>query len=204
LWEAFFNSLFVAFVSAAIATIIGTIAAIAINWYQFKLKVYIQTVNLVALVMPDIVIGLSLAILFSSLSLNLGLGNVVLAHIAFNIPFVTLIVLARLAQFDVNLLEASDDLGANEWQTLTKVILPITMPAVIASFITAVTLSLEDFVVTSFVAAVGSTTLPIAINNAIRRDPDANVVYALSVIMIVGTILLAFAAKRFLKYLVQR
>ncbi|MCL2520428.1 MAG: ABC transporter permease [Spirochaetaceae bacterium] len=204
LWEAFFNSIIVALISAAIATIIGTAAAIAINWYKFKLKTYVQSVNLIALVMPDIVIGLSLAILFSSMSLNLGLFNIILAHISFCIPFVTLIVLARLAEFDVNLLEAADDLGANEWQTLSRVILPMMVPAIIASFITAVTLSLEDFVVTSFVGAVGSTTLPVAINNAIRRDPDANVVYALSVIMIGGTILLAFCSKRFLKQLVQR
>jgi spermidine/putrescine transport system permease protein len=204
LWEAFFNSIIIAVTSAALATCIGTFAAIGLNWYRFRLKAYVESINFIPLVMPDIIVGLSLAILFSSIHLNLGLLNVILAHISFNVPFVTLIVLARLNEFDNNILEAAGDLGANERQTLSKVILPMAFPGIISGFVTAITLSLEDFVITAFVGAVGSTTLPVAINNAIRRDPESNVVYALSVIMIAGTVLIAFCTKHFLKYLVQR
>ncbi|MGL4524274.1 MAG: ABC transporter permease [Spirochaetia bacterium] len=204
LWIAFRHSLVVALVSGIMATAIGTLMAIGLNWYKFRIKSYLFGMIFLALILPDIIVGLSLAILFSSLKLNLGLMNLILAHISFNIPFVTLIVLARLDEFDNSILEVSNDLGANEWQKLTKVILPIAAPGIVSALITAITLSLEDFVITVFVGTVGSTTLPVAINNAIRKDPDSNVVYALSVIMISGTVLIAVSARKFLKYLVKR
>lgn len=204
MWIAFGHSIVVALVSSLFATMIGTLMAIGLNWYQFKLKPYIRSALFMSLILPDIIIGLSLAILFSSWKLNLGLVNVILAHISFNIPFVTLIILARLDEFDNSILEVTSDLGANEWQRLTRVILPIAAPGIISAFITAITLSLEDFVITVFVGSVGSTTLPVAINNAIRKDPDSNVVYALSVLLISGTVLLAISVRRFLKYLVKR
>ncbi len=204
LWGAFHHSIIVALVSGLFSTAIGTLMAIGLNWYRFKLKPYIRSVIFLALILPDIIVGLSLAILFSSWKMNLGLVNVILAHISFNIPFVTLMVLARLDEFDNSILEVASDLGANEWQRLTRVILPIASPGIISAFITAVTLSLEDFVITVFVGSVGSTTLPVAINNAIRKDPDSNVVYALSVLLISATVLLAVCVRRFLKYLVKR
>lgn len=204
LWQAFFNSMIVAFVSAIIATVIGTFMAISLNWYDFKLKKFVKSINYLPFVLPEIVVALSLAILFSTMKLNLGLINVILAHVSFTVPFVTLMVLARLDEFDNSLLEAASDLGAKQEQILTKVIIPSAFPGIVSGFVTAITLSLEDFVITAFVGSVGSTTLPVAINNAIRKDPDSNVVYALSVILIFGTILIAFMAKRFLKYLVKR
>lgn len=204
LWVAFRHSIIVAIVSGLLATTIGTLMAIGLNWYRFKLKPYLQSILFMALILPDIIVGLSLAILFSSWRMNLGLLNVILAHVSFNIPFVTLIVLARLDEFDNSILEVANDLGANEWQRLTRVILPIAAPGIISALITAITLSLEDFVITVFVGSVGSTTLPVAINNAIRKDPDSNVVYALSVLLISGTVLLAISVRRFLKHLVKR
>ncbi len=204
LWQAFYNSLMVALSSAIIATAMGTLAAVGLHWYQFRSRAYLQGMNFVSLVLPEIVVGLSLAILFSSLKLNLGLGNVILAHVGFILPFVTLMVLARLEEFDSSIVEAAEDLGARNVQILTRVILPIATPGIIAGFVTAITLSLEDFVITLFVGSVGSTTLPVAINNAIRKDPDSNVVYALSVLLIGCTVLLAIGAQRFLKYLIKK
>ncbi|NIZ19290.1 ABC transporter permease [Entomospira culicis] len=203
LWLAFFNSIIVAITAGVIATAIGTLSAIGLHWYTFRTKSYLQVTNFIALILPEIVVGLSLAIFFASLNLNLRLGNVIIAHVAFILPFVTLMVLARLDEFDSGIIEAAEDLGAKDSQILTKVILPIAKPSIIGSFVMGVTLSLEDFVITLFVGSVGSTTLPIAINNTIRKDPDSNVVYALSVILIAGTVLLAFSARRFLKYMVK-
>ncbi|WDI35688.1 ABC transporter permease [Entomospira entomophila] len=203
LWQAFFNSILVSITAGIMATIIGTLSAIGLHWYRFRTKHYIQVSNFIALVLPEIVVGLSLAIFLTSLKINLGLGNVILAHVAFIIPFVTLMVLARLDEFDGSIIEAAEDLGAKDLQILTKVIIPIAKPSIIGGFVTGVTLSLEDFVITLFVGGVGSTTLPVAINNTIRKDPDSNVVYALSVILIAGTVLLVFTARRFLKYIVK-
>jgi spermidine/putrescine transport system permease protein len=203
LWIAFFNSIKVAIVAGVVATIIGTLSAIGLHWYNFRTKQYIQITNFIALVLPEIVVGLSLAIFLASLRLNLGLGNVILAHVAFILPFVTLMVLARLDEFDSTIIEAAEDLGATNLEILSKIILPIVKPSIIGSFVMGVTLSLEDFVITLFVGSVGATTLPIAINNTIRKDPDSNVVYALSVLMIAGTVLMAVGARRFVKHLVK-
>jgi spermidine/putrescine transport system permease protein len=203
LWLAFKNSILVALASGLVATVIGTLAAIGLHWHQFSYKRYTQAIIFLPLVLPEIIVGLSLAILFSSIKLNLGLGNVILAHISFNIPFVTLMVLARLSEFDNTLIEASADLGANEVNRLFRVILPIAMPGIVSGFVTAVTLSLEDYIITLFVGSVGSVTLPVAISNSIRKDPDSNVVYALSVLLIAGTVLIAFSVRKFLKHLVK-
>lgn len=203
LWQALLNSIIVAVTAGMLATTIGSLSAVGLHWYNFRTKSYIQVTNFIALVLPEIVVGLSLAIFLASLKLNLGLFNVILAHVAFILPFVTLMVLARLDEFDGAIVEAAEDLGAKDGYILTKVIIPMAKPGIIGSFVTGVTLSLEDFVITLFVGGVGSTTLPVAINNTIRKDPDSNVVYALSVLLIAGTVLLAISARKFLRYMVK-
>ena len=200
LWRSFWNSIIIALSSATTATVIGTIGAIGVSWYRFRLRSYVRTVSFLPMVLPDIILGVSLAIFFAGLGIPLGLTTVFIAHTTFNLPFVFLMVSARLSEFDFSIIEAAHDLGATERQTLFKVTLPFCMPGILAGFLTAITLSLEDFVVTFFVAGPGASTLPIFIFSAItRRGGITPLVSALSVVMILGTILLAFLLRNFLK-----
>jgi spermidine/putrescine transport system permease protein len=205
LWQAFANSIIVAVTSAVAATAIGTIGAIGINWYRFRLRTYVQTISFLPMILPEIIIGVSLSVFFASTKIPLGLFTVFIAHTTFNLPFVFLMVMARLDEFDFSIIEAARDLGANERQILLRVTVPVCMPGIIAGMLTAVTLSLEDFVITFFVAGSGASTLPIFIYSAIaRRGGVTPVISALSVVLIVGTIILCFVLRKFLKYIAAK
>ncbi len=203
LWASVSNTLIVASVSSVLATVIGTLGAIAINWYRFKAKAYVQTMSFLPLILPEIIIGVSLLVFFRMVGMPLSLWTIIIAHTSFTMPFVLLMVMARLGEFDFSIIEAARDLGARESQTLWKVILPISVPGILAGFLTAFTLSLEDFVVTFFVTGSGSDTLPIYIYNQIKRKlpPEIN---AFSVVLIAVTVFLLFFARRSIKYFVQR
>ncbi len=203
LWRAFGNSAIIALGSALVATVIGTLGAIGVNWYRFRLRSYLRTVTFLPMILPEIIIGVSLLVFFSGIGLRLGLFTVFVAHVSFNLPFVFLLVLARLEEFDFSIIEAARDLGANETQTLLKVILPITMPGIVSGFLTAVTLSLEDFVITFFVTGPGATTLPLYVYSAIRFGVSP-VINALSVVMILGTVALTWSMRNFLKYIAAK
>lgn len=203
LWRAFGNSAVIALGSALVATAIGTLGAIGVNWYRFRLRSYLRTVTFLPMILPEIIIGVSLLVFFSGIGLRLGLFTVFVAHVSFNLPFVFLLVLARLEEFDFSIIEAARDLGANETQTLLKVILPITMPGIVSGFLTAVTLSLEDFVITFFVTGPGATTLPLYVYSAIRFGVSP-VINALSVVMILGTVALTWSMRNFLKYIAAK
>jgi len=205
LWRSFWNSIIIAFSSAITATVIGTFGAIGVNWYRFRLRNYVQTVSFLPMILPEIIIGVSLSIFFAGAGIPLGLFTIFAAHTTFNLPFVFLMVMARLDEFDFSIIEAAQDLGANEKETLLKVTLPICMPGIISGLLTAVTLSLEDFVITFFVAGPGSSTLPIFIFSAITRKGGVTpVISALSVIMILGTVLLTYLLRNFLKYIAAK
>ena len=205
LWRSVQNSVIIALSSALTATVIGTLGAIGINWYRFKLRNYVQTISFLPLILPEIIVGVSLSIFFASMGIPLGLFSIYIAHVSFNIPFVYLMVTARLHEFDFAIIEAAHDLGANERQTLFKVTLPVCMPGIVSGFLTAVTLSLEDFVITFFVAGPGSTTLPIFIFSAItRRGGMTPVISALSVVMILGTVVLTYLLRNFLKHIAAK
>lgn len=203
LWRAFGNSAIIALGSALVATVIGTLGAIGVNWYRFRLRSYLRTVTFLPMILPEIIIGVSLLIFFSGLGFKLGLFTVFIAHVSFNLPFVFLLVLARLEEFDFSIIEAARDLGANDTQTLMKVIVPMTMPGIVSGFLTAVTLSLEDFVITFFVTGPGATTLPLFVYSAIRFGVSP-VINALSVVMILGTIALTWSMRNFLKYIAAK
>ncbi|TVR58438.1 MAG: ABC transporter permease [Spirochaetaceae bacterium] len=202
LWRAVRNSVVIALSSATVATIIGSLAAIGIRWGRFRLKSYVQTVTLMPLLLPEIILGVSLLIFFASIGVPLGLGTIFIAHTCFNLPFVILIVLARLEEFDFSIIEAAYDLGARERDTLIRVIVPVSMPGILSAFLTAVTLSLEDFVITFFVAGPGSTTLPLYVYSAIRFGVSP-VINALSVVMITVTVALVLLARNVLKYIAK-
>jgi spermidine/putrescine transport system permease protein len=203
LWRAFGNSAIVALSSALVATVIGTLGAVAVNWYKFPLRKYLRTITFMPMILPEIIIGVSLLIFFAGIGLRLSLFTVFVAHVSFNLPFVFLLVLARLEEFDFSIIEAARDLGASEAQTLLRVILPISMPGIISGFLTAVTLSLEDFVITFFVTGPGATTLPLYVYSAIRFGVSP-VINALSVVMILGTVVLTWSTRNFLKYIAAK
>ena len=203
LWRALTNSAVIALSSAATATILGTLGAIGIYWYNFRFKNYVRIASFLPLILPEIIIGVSLLILFAAIGMPLSLVTIFIAHVTFNLPFVVLIVSSRLDEFDYSIVEAAYDLGAREWDTLTRVVIPVSMPGIIAGFLIAVTLSLEDFVITFFVAGPGSTTLPLQIYSMIRFGISP-VINALSVMLLAASVMLAFLSKGIYKYLFQK
>ena len=198
LWEALLNSLIVAFSSAFVSTVLGTAASIAVNWHNFHGKKFINTLTYLPMVLPEVIIGISMVIFFSGIKIPLGLFTVFAAHTTFCLPFVFLMVNARLDEFDYSIVEASHDLGATELQTLFKVVVPAIMPGITAGFLMAITMSLEDFVITFFVSGPGSTTLPLYVYSMIRFGVSP-VINSLSVIMIAVTCVIAFILRKGLK-----
>jgi spermidine/putrescine transport system permease protein len=200
LWHSFGNSIIIALSSAIISTIIGTLGAIGIYWYKFKFKKYLEIVSYLPLILPEIIIGVALLIFFSGIHLKLSLFSIFVAHVTFNLPYVLFIVMARLSEFDYSIIEAAYDLGAREIDALLKVIIPVSLPGIISGFLMAITLSLDDFVITFFVSGPGSTTLPLHIYSMIRFGVSP-VINALSVVLIAGSIILTLSSKRMFKYM---
>jgi spermidine/putrescine transport system permease protein len=135
LWAAFKNSLIIALTSSMSATVLGSLAAIGIKWYRFHGRSYISTVSYLPMVLPEVIIGISMLIFFSAVKIRLGMFTIFVAHTTFNLPFVFMMVSARLDEFDYSTLEAARDLGANERQTLMKVIIPTIIPAILSGFL---------------------------------------------------------------------
>ena len=185
------NSLFIALVSSLTATLLGTMAGIAMHRYQLKLLTFMV---LTPVAMPEILLGVSLLLFFIQvLNLTLGLLSIVLAHITFSIGFVAVIVRARLAGMDESLFEAARDLGASPWKTFRYITFPLILPAVIAGGLMAFTLSIDDFVITFFTAGVGVQTLPLRIYSMIKIavTPEVNAVSTLLMLLTLTMIVLA-------------
>lgn len=198
LWSSLINSFIVAFSSAFVATILGSLASVGISWYKFFGKSYIQTIAFLPMVLPEVIMGLSLLIFFSAIKLSLGLFTIFIAHTTFCLPFVFLMVSARLDEFDYSIIEASHDLGADELQTLTKVIIPAIMPGIVSGFMMSVTISLEDYVITYLVSGPGSTTLPLYVYSMIRFGVSP-VINALSFVIIAAIFCITFILRKGLK-----
>lgn len=180
------NTLFIAFASTTFATIIGTLAALALQRYQFRGYTLAESTLYIPVIIPEVVMGISLLAFFSQVGIRLGLNTILLAHIAFSIPFVTLVVRARLHGFDRSIEEAAMDLGANELITFWRVTLPTIIPGVVSGALLAFTLSLDDYVITYFTAGPGSTTLPLRIFSMVRFavTPEVNALSTLWVLTV--------------------
>ncbi len=187
--SAFQNSIWVATWSTILSTILGTMAALVLERYRFRGKLTYDAVLYLPVIIPDIVMALSTLLFFVMVGIALSRYTILIAHIAFNISFVAIVVRARLANMDNSLEEAAADLGAGEWTTFRRVTLPLIMPAVIAGALLAFTLSLDDFVITFFVSGPGSTTLPVRVYSMIKFGvtPEVN---AISTLMLVGSTIL--------------
>lgn len=197
LWLSLMYSAIVAVVSALIATILGSLAAIGISWYKFFGKNYIQSISFLPMVLPEVIMGVSLLIFLSGIHMNLGIPTIIIAHTTFCLPFVYLMVSARVDEFDYSIIEASHDLGANERQTLFLVIIPAIMPGIVSGFMMSITMSIEDFVITSLVNG-NVETLPIYVYNMIRHGVSP-VINALSFVLIIIICLIAFVLRKGLK-----
>ncbi len=193
------NSLIVAFVSTLVATVLGTMLALALERYKFRGRGALDGIAYMPVIIPDVTMGVMLLIFFFQaiglidnwfgLQLKTGLGTITLAHIAFNISFVAIVVRARLAQFDNSLEEAAADLYAGRWQTFRRVTLPLIAPGVAGGALLALTLSLDDVVVTQFVSGSGSTTLPVYVFGLVRRGVTP-LINAVSTVMLVASMVL--------------
>lgn len=190
------NSIMIALAATILATIIGTLTAYGLYRFRFSGKIAFDGVLFLPIVTPEIIVGISLLIFFVTIHLPLGLGSIIIAHVAFDIPFVMLIVRARLQGMDRSLEEAAMDLGADEWTTFFRITIPQLFPGIMAASLLAFTLSFNDFVITFFVTGIGSTTLPLKIYSMVRLgvSPEIN---ALSAVVVVFSVLLIVVADRF-------
>ena len=198
LWQALWNTVLVAVTSSFVATIIGSASAIGINWYKFKGRNYIQSISFLPMVLPEVIMGVAMLIFFSWVKIPLGLFTIFIAHTTFCLPFVYLMVSARVDEFDYSIIEASHDLGATEVQTLFKVIIPAIMPGIISGFMMSVTMSMEDYVITSLVSGPGSTTLPLYVYSMIRFGVSP-VINALSFVLVLIICILTIILRKSLK-----
>ena len=189
------NSLLVAVASTVVATVIGTLAAYTMWRFPRRSNRALDAVLQLSIVTPEIVTGISLLALFQFVfrfvDVGLGLDTIIIAHVAFSIAFVLLVVKARLAALDPALEEAAMDLGATEWGTFWQVTVPVLRPGIVAAALLAFILSFDDYVITSFVAGVGSETLPMVIYSMARRgiSPVVNALSAVLVLVLGGLIL---------------
>lgn len=184
------NTFLVALLSALVATIVGTFGAIFIYYTRKRsTRQTILSLNNVLMVSPDVIIGASLLILFTVVGFSLGFASVLLAHVAFSIPIVVLMVLPRLNEMPESMISAAQDLGANPWQVLTRILLPSIAPGILSGFFMAFTYSLDDFAVTFFVTGNGFTTLAVEIYSRARRGVSLEI-NALSALVFLFTLLL--------------
>jgi spermidine/putrescine transport system permease protein len=186
--EAARNSLLVAVSSATIATMIGALGAVAMYFHRFKGRKVVFGTIISLMMLPDIILAIALLVLFIILGLSLGFWSLLLAHITFCLPFTFVTVFARMQGFDPYLIEAARDLGASEGMVLRTIVFPLISPALIASWLLGFTLSLDDVIVSSFVAGPGFDVLPLRIFSMVKVGvkPEVN---ALAFLMILISII---------------
>ena len=187
---AAWNSLLIGLTASAVSTVLGTMAGYAM--YRFKLRL-LPVLVVAPIAIPEILTGVSLLIFFVAIDLTLGLTSIILAHIAFCVGFVAIVVRARLAGMDESLVEAARDLGATPFEAFRRVTLPLIMPGVIAGALMAFTLSIDDFVITYFTAGAGALTLPLEIYTMVKISvtPEVNAISTLLMLLTLALIVIA-------------
>jgi spermidine/putrescine transport system permease protein len=191
-------SLIVGVAATIISAVFGTLIALALARHRFRGRRALEAFLYVPVVTPEIVVGISLLLLFALLKFPLGISTITIAHVAFCISFVVIVVLARLEGMDRHLEEAAMILGADEITTFWRVTVPQLWPGILAGALLAFTISFDDFVITSFVSGSGSSTLPIVVYGMVRKtvEPSIN---AISTIILVVTAILIYGADRLLR-----
>jgi spermidine/putrescine transport system permease protein len=197
--EAFTNSLVIGLISTLVSTVIGALLALALWRFRFPGKPVLEGAMALPIVIPEICMGVALMAFFlrtgwpTDLAYPFNLGPIVIGHVAFSFPFVAVVVRARMAGFDRALEEASKDLGAGEWQTFCRITLPYMKPGLVAGALLAMTLSLDDFVITFFTSGPDTLTFPVKVYSMVRfgATPEVN---AASTVLIVVTVFLTLIA----------
>ncbi|WP_078815074.1 ABC transporter permease [Prosthecobacter debontii] len=198
-WESLFLTLKIAVSSSLAAMLLGTMAAWGLHQFRSRLQTVHHTLVTLPLALPDLLMGMSLLALFVAAGVETGFMTIWIAHVTFCLSYVAMVVLGRLQDFDVSLLDAARDLGASRWQTVRRVLLPLLMPGILAGGLLAFTLSMDDYVITFFVSGPGTTTLPLRVASMMRNSRNLPVINALSTLMISATFLLALLSFRLQK-----
>ncbi len=196
--ESAIHSLNIALFSATVSVLIGTLGAVGLYRYKFFGKKFLYSLIYILIMSPEIVMGISLLMLFISVQMPLGFWSLLIAHITFCTPFVIVTVLSRLEGFDKNIIEAGKDLGADEWTTFTSIILPNIVPALLAGFLLSFTLSLDDVIISFFVTGPGYEILPLKVYSMVRLGvkPEIN---ALCAVLFVLTLIVVISMQFLLK-----
>lgn len=187
--RALFNTLVIALVSSLVATIIGTIACIAMTGMKRQAKSILMGITNIPMLNADIVTGVSLMLLYISLGIRFGMGTILLSHITFNIPYVILSVMPRMKQLNPSTFEAALDLGSSHLNAFFKVVFPDLLPGILSGFLMAFTMSLDDFIITHFTKGVGVDTLSTKIYTEIKKGIKPEM-YALSSLIFVTVLTL--------------
>jgi spermidine/putrescine transport system permease protein len=198
IWLALENTLIVAIAATLVSTILGTSAAFALHRFASSLQKAHFTLIYTPLVIPEVLTGMSLLLLFVAAGVDLSLFTIFLAHVTFCISYVTMVVLGRLQDFDFSIIEAARDLGADWWTATWRVLLPLLAPGIVAAALLAFTLSIDDFVISFFVAGPGSTTLPIRIYSMIKHGSPP-LINALSTILLAVTFALLLISQHLIR-----
>ena len=187
------NSLIVAAISTIFATVLGVLTAWTLERRAFRGQAAFESLLLMPIVIPEIMMGVAMLLFFVMIGLPLSLFTMIIAHTIFNFPVVALIVRARLRKLDPALEEAAHDLGATPWLAFRRITLPLLMPGVIGAVLMAFTLSLDDFIISFFLAGAGSTTLPVKVYGMLKTavTPEVN---ALSAVLVVISMVLVTIA----------
>jgi spermidine/putrescine transport system permease protein len=195
IWPAVLNSLVIAAGATVVSVVLGTTAAIALHRWRSALQRLHYALVYTPLVVPEVLMGISLLIFFAAVGLELGLFTIFLAHVTFCVSYVAMVVLGRLQDFDDAVLEAAQDLGAGWWAITWRILLPLLAPGILAGGLLAFTLSIDDFVISFFVAGPGSTTLPIRIYSMIKHGQPP-LINALSTLLLAVTFLAVWLSQR--------
>jgi spermidine/putrescine transport system permease protein len=202
------NTLYVALISTLVSTILGTLLALALERYRFRGRGATDALLYLPIVIPEIVMAVAL-LAFSAFAFDLvrlltgealrrNLSTVIIAHIAFSISFVVVVVRTSLKNFDNRLEEAAADLGANPWRTFWRVTFPLILPGIIGGALLAFTLSLDDFIISLFLSGPGTSLLPVEVYNKVRRavTPEINAISTLMLILSISLVVLSQAVQR--------
>ena len=191
--QAAFHSVTIAFFAATLATIVGGLTAIALYRYRFRGKQAVSGMLFIVMMSPDIVMAVSLLALFMVVGISLGFWSLLLAHVTFCLPYVTVTIFSRLNGFDARMLEAAKDLGASEVTILRKIILPLALPAVVSGWLLSFSISLDDVVVSSFVSGVSYEILPLRIFSLVKTGvtPEVNALATIMIVLSLGLVILS-------------
>lgn len=196
--QATLNSVTIAFFAATLSTILGALTSIVLYRYKFRGKQMVGGLLFIVMMSPDIVMAVSMLVLFMMLGIQLGFISLLIAHITFCLPYVVITISARLSDFDGKMFEAAKDLGASEVTILRKIILPLALPSIISGWLLSFTISLDDVVVSSFVTSPSYEVLPLKIFSLVKTGvtPEVNALATIMIVLSLSLVILSQLALR--------